>query len=142
MPAETPDRPRPRANYPLARQAGDFIFVSGTSARRPDNSFSGAEADIMGTATLDIRAQARGVLENMRMQLTDLGADLTDLVDVTCYLVSMNDFGGFNEIYNSYFDAATGPTRTTVAVHQLPHPHILVEIKGMALKPLVSAGDV
>ena len=66
MPAEAPDRPRPRANYPLARQAGDFIFVSGTSARRSDNSFSGAEADIMGTATLDIRAQTRGVLENMR----------------------------------------------------------------------------
>ncbi len=135
MPSEAPYRTRPRANYPLARRAADFIFVSGTSSRRPDNTFSGAEADIMGTATLDIRAQTRGVLENMRTQLTDLGADLGDLVDVTCYLVSMNDFGGFNEVYNSYFDAATGPTRTTVAVHQLPHPHILVEIKGTALKP-------
>ena len=89
----------------------------------------------MGTVTLDIRAQTRGVLENMRMQLTDLGADLEDLVDLTCYLVSMNDFGGFNEVYNSYFDAATGPPRTTVAVHQLPHPHILVEITGTAFKP-------
>ena len=57
----------------------------------------------MGTVTLDIRAQTRGVLENMRMQLTDLGADLEDLVDLTCYLVSMNDFGGFNEVYNSHF---------------------------------------
>ncbi|MDG2033154.1 MAG: RidA family protein [Rhodospirillales bacterium] len=135
MPAETSDRPRPRANYPLARRAGNFIFVSGTSSRRPDNTFAGAEADAMGTATLDIRAQTRGVLENMRTQLLDLEADLGDLVDVTCYMVSMNDFGGFNEVYNSYFDAATGPTRTTVAVHQLPHPHILVEIKGTAFKP-------
>ncbi len=135
MRAESSNRLQPRANYPLARQTGDFIFVSGTSARRPDNTFSGAEADIMGTVTLDIRAQTRGVLENMRMQLTDLGADLEDLVDLTCYLVSMNDFGGFNEVYNSYFDAATGPTRTTVAVHQLPHPHILLEIKGTAFKP-------
>ena len=135
MPAEASDRPRPRANYPLARRAGDFIFVSGTSSRRPDNTFAGAEADIMGTATLDIRAQTRGALENIRTQLTDLETDLGDLVDVTCYLVSMNDFGGFNEVYNSYFDPATGPTRTTVAVLQLPHPHILVEIKGTAFKP-------
>ena len=135
MSAKASDRPRPRANYPLARRAGDFIFVSGTSSRRPDNTFAGAEADVMGTATLDIRVQTRGALENMRTQLTDLEADLGDLVDVTCYLVSMNDFGGFNEVYNSYFDAATGPTHTTLAVHQLPHPHILVEIKGTAFKP-------
>jgi 2-aminomuconate deaminase len=47
----------------------------------------------------------------------------------------MNDFGGFNEIYNRFFDAATGPARTTVAVHQLPHPHLLVEIRGVAYKP-------
>ena len=135
MPAKAPNRPRPRANYPLARRAGDFIFISGTSSRRTDNTFAGAAADVMGTATLDIQAQTRGVLENMRTQLEDLGASLGDLVDVTCYLVNMNDFGGFNEIYNSYFDSATGPARTTVAVHQLPHPHILLEIKGTAFKP-------
>ena len=26
------------------------------------------------------------------------------------------------------------PTRTTVAVHQLPHPHLLIEIKVVAYK--------
>ena len=77
------------------------------------------------------------MLENICTQLTDLGADRGDLVDVTCYLVSMTDFGRFNEIYNSYFNATTGPTRTKVAVHQLPHPYILVEIKVTAFKPRV-----
>ena len=71
----------------------------------------------------------------MKKSLSDQGANLSDLVDVTCYLVNMNDFGGFNEVYNEYFEAATGPTRTTVAVHQLPHPHLLVEVKGSAFKP-------
>jgi Endoribonuclease L-PSP len=42
----------------------------------------------------------------------------------------MNDFKGYNQIYGEYFDF-DGPTRTTVAVHQLPHPHLLIEIKGM-----------
>jgi 2-aminomuconate deaminase len=54
---------------------------------------------------------------------------------VTCFLVNMNDFGGYNETYGEFFDF-DGPTRTTVAVHQLPHPHLLIEIKAMAYKPL------
>lgn len=45
----------------------------------------------------------------------------------------MNDFGGYNEVYAEYFDY-NGPTRTTVAVHQLPHPHLLIEIKVVAYK--------
>ena len=46
----------------------------------------------------------------------------------------MNDFGGYNETYARYFDES-GPTRTTVAVHQLPHPHLLIEISGIAHRP-------
>jgi enamine deaminase RidA (YjgF/YER057c/UK114 family) len=29
----------------------------------------------------------------------------------------------------------TGPARTTVAVHQLPHPHLLIEIQAIAHLP-------
>jgi len=63
-----------------------------------------------------------------------VGADLHDLVQVTTYLVSMNDFGGYNAAYAEYFDES-GPTRTTVAVHQLPHPHLLIEMQAIALLP-------
>ena len=126
---------KPRANYPHAKRAGDFIFVSGTSSRRADNSFAGAEADEMGTVRLDIEAQTEAVIENIRDVLESLGAGLEDLVELGCFLVNMNDFGGFNAVYNRYFDAETGPARTTVAVHQLPHPHLLVEIKAVAWKP-------
>ena len=58
-------------------------------------------------------------------------ADLSDLVQVTTYLVNMNDFGGYNEVWGEFFDE-TGPTRTTVAVHQLPHPHLLIEMQAIA----------
>ena len=40
-----------------------------------------------------------------------------------------------NSAYNDYFDAATGPARTTVAVHQLPHPNLAIEIKVIARDP-------
>lgn len=129
-------RPKPRANYPHLRQAGDFVFLSGTTSRRPDNSIAGAEVDEVGTARLDIEAQTEAVIENMRELLASVGAGLEDLCEVTCYLVNINDFGGFNRAYNRYFKAETGPARATVAVHQLAHPHFLVEIKGVAWKPI------
>jgi 2-aminomuconate deaminase len=124
----------PRGRFPHVRRAGPFVYVSGTSARRPDNTIAGASADDMGTTALDIREQTRAVIENVREILTGAGAALDDLVQVTSYLVSMNDFGGYNEVWAEYFDES-GPTRTTVAVHQLPHPHLLIEIQAVAYVP-------
>lgn len=37
------------------------------------------------------------------------------------------------KVYNQYFKAETGPSRTTVAVKQLPNPVLLIEIKAIAL---------
>ena len=124
----------PRGKFPHVKRAGDFLFLSGTSSRRPDNSFAGAAVDAMGTTTLDIRAQTRAVIENVRDILAGVGASLSDVVEVSTYLVSMNDFGGYNEVYGEFF-GFDGPSRTTVAVHQLPHPHLLIEIKVVAYCP-------
>ena len=43
----------------------------------------------------------------------------------------MNDFAGYNGGLWRVFDHQ-GPARTTVAVHQLPHPHLLIEMKAVA----------
>jgi 2-aminomuconate deaminase len=125
----------PRGKYPHLKRAGDFLFVSGTSARRPDNTIAGAEVDALGTARLDIREQTRATIENIRDILQSDGAELKDVVEVSSFLVNMNDFGGYNEVYGEFF-SLDGPARTTVAVHQLPHPHLLIEIKAVAHKPL------
>ena len=130
-----PGKPTPRGSYPHIKRAGDFLFVSGTSSRRPDNTFAGANADDMGTVSLDIRQQTRSVLENIEGILQSVDAELKDVVEISSYLVNMNDFGGYNEVYSEFFDY-DGPARTTVAVHQLPHPHLLIEIKAIAYKPL------
>jgi len=125
-------RPAPRGAYPHLRVVGDLIFVSGTSARRADGSIDGATAGADGTVTLDIRAQTRAVLDNIVALLGDVGLSLEDVVDVTSFLVTMDDFDGYNEVYATYFAAEAGPARTTVAVHQLPHPHLNIEIKAIA----------
>ena len=125
----------PRGPYPHIKRAGDYLFVSGTSARRVDNSIAGADVDGLGTAHLDIRAQTRAVIENVRDILASAGAALSDIAEISTFLVNMNDFAGYNEIYAEYFDHQ-GPARTTVAVHQLPHPHLLIEMKAIAYKPV------
>ncbi len=122
---------KPRGKYPHIKKVGNFLYVSGTSSRRSDNTFAGVEVDEMGTTNLDIREQTKAVLENIDSILKTEGSSLADVMDVTTFLVNMNDFGGYNEVYGSFFDY-TGPTRTTVAVHQLPHPHLLIEIKAVA----------
>lgn len=129
-----PGKATPRGRFPHVRVAGGFAFVSGTSSRRPDNTIAGASVDELGTVAVDVREQTRAVLENIRDILGAVGAGLEDLVSVTTYLVSMNDFGGYNEVYAEFFDE-TGPARTTVAVHQLPHPQLLIEISGIAAIP-------
>ncbi|WP_027137101.1 RidA family protein [Gaetbulibacter saemankumensis] len=125
----------PRGAYPHTKRVGDFIFVSGTSSRRPDNSIAGVEIiDNMGTKKLNIEVQTREVLKNIEKNLAKENATLNDIVDVTTFLVSMNDFAGYNKAYGEFFNKETGPTRTTIAVHQLPHPDLLVEIKVTAYK--------
>ena len=125
------DRAQPLGRYPHTRRIGPWVFISGTSSRKKDNSYAGAELTEDAKWNLDIREQTKAVLENMKHYLQLNGGDLQHLVDVTVFLRDMQDFDAYNEVYNSYFPSA-GPCRTTVAVSDLPKPQILIEIKGTA----------
>ena len=119
---------RPRGRFPHVKRAGDFLFVSGTSSRQADDTIEGIG---------DIRVQTRAVLTNIRDILRSMDADLSDIVEVTSYLVDMNDFSGYNETYAEFFDY-DGPTRTTVAVRELPNPQLLIEIRVLAYRPIIA----
>ncbi len=116
----------PRGRFPHIRRAGDFLFVSGTSSRRPDDTIAGIG---------DVAAQTRAVIDNIRDILGSMGAGLADVVEVSSFLVDMRDFAAYNAAYAEYFDY-DGPTRTTVAVRELPHPDLLIEIRCVAYKPV------
>lgn len=130
-----PGKATPMGAYPHVKRVGDFVFVSGTSSRRADNSIEGVtETD--GQKHYDIKKQTRAVIENIRDYLAQESATLAEVVDVTTFLVNMDHFVGYNEVYGEFFDKQTGPARTTVAVAQLPHPDLIIEIKAMAFKKL------
>ncbi len=128
------NKAQPLGNYPHVKRVGNFIYVSGTSSRRRDNTHIGAVQDKAGNWQLDIRAQTKAVIENIGDLLQSMGADLTHVIDITTFLVDMEDFGEYNKVYGTFFNH-TGPTRTTIAVHQLPHPNLLIEIKAIAYLP-------
>jgi 2-aminomuconate deaminase len=79
----------------------------------------------------DIAAQTRATLENLQRVLTEAGARLDQVVDITCFLIDMKrDFATFNKVYGEWL-AEIGPTRTTLEVRALPTP-IAVELKAIA----------
>ena len=60
----------PRGAYPHTKRVSDFIFVSGTSSRRADNTIAGVDIiDEMGTKRLNIEVQTREVLLNIEKNL-------------------------------------------------------------------------
>jgi len=132
--AVLPGKARPRGTFPHFRRAGDFIFVSGTSARRADDSIAGVASDASGRTVLDIRTQTRAVVENIRDILAAAGAALSDVVEVSTFLIDMGDFAAYNAVYSEFF-GYQGPARTTVAVAALPHPQLLIEMKAVAYHP-------
>lgn len=111
----------PLGNYPALRRRGPWLFVSGMSARQAD-----------GTVPGDAARQTRLVIEKIRTALAAEGADLSHCVSLSCYLVDMADFAAYNAAYAEFFPDLSGPARTTVAVHQLPHPNMRVEITATA----------
>ena len=129
--AVLPDRPEPKGRYPHYRRAGDFIFVSGTTSRRPDNTYVGATEDESGKVTLDIKEQTRATIESIGSILEAAEATLDDVVQISTFLVNMEDFEGYNQMYGEFFDES-GPARTTVGINQLHHPHLLIEITATA----------
>jgi 2-aminomuconate deaminase len=129
---------QPRGRFPHIKRAGDYLFVSGTSSRRADNTIAGADTDSSGATKLDIRTQTRALIENIRDILASIDAELKDVVEISTFLVNMDDFAGYNDVYAEYFDE-NGPARTTVGVRELPHPHLLIEIKAIAYKPVAAA---
>ncbi|MEM9207893.1 MAG: RidA family protein [Pseudomonadota bacterium] len=130
----TDSAPPPVGAYPHARRVGSLLFLSGIGPRSPDGGqIPGVVLDGDGNVeSYDIEAQCRSVFANVEAVLASAGATLADLVDITVFLTDIpRDFTIYNRVYAEFFDAATGPCRTTVEISRLPTP-IAIELKCIA----------
>ena len=126
MPKHVPHVPNgvnPLGPYSIATEANGMVFISGQVAIDPATG-SGIEGDVA--------AQARRVMENLSLVLTDLRLSFTDIAKTTIFLADMNDFAVVNEIYGSYFDSEP-PARSTIQAAGLP-AGFLVEIEVIAAR--------
>lgn len=116
------DAKPPAGAYSPALRAGPFIFLSGQVPKDP------ATGRLIGE---DVQAQTHTVMQNCRRLLEAAGASLDDVVSVTAYLASMDDWQAFDDIYRTYFTEPR-PTRTTVGAELRG---FLVEISIVAYRP-------
>ena len=76
-----------------ARQAGDFLFISGQIARAADGS------DVKES----VAAETHQVMENIGRILEEHGYSFDDLVNVTVWLSDIEGYHEMNKAYASYF---------------------------------------
>lgn len=124
--------PKPLGNYAHAVRHGDLIFVSGIASRDfVTDEIPGLVLDEKGNRVrYDIKRETRATLENIDKILRSAGSSLKRVIDVSVYLLDMNDFAAYNEIYAEFFHSHR-PARTTVAVSGLPGK-IAIEMKVVA----------
>ena len=110
------------APYSQAIRAGDFVFVSGQLALRPDHG------EIVGDS---IGEQTEQVFANLQAILEAAGSGLDRLVKTTVYLADLGDFAGMNEVYTRHVGEVP-PARATIEVSALPSG-AKVEIEAVAI---------
>jgi 2-iminobutanoate/2-iminopropanoate deaminase len=108
--------------YTPAVRAGDFIFVSGQLGMADGALVDGG-----------VSGQTAQAVVNLKARLEEMGADLTDVVKTTCFLVDMDTFTTFNDAYVAGFGNHR-PARSTIAVRELPAEG-QVEIEAIAFHP-------
>ena len=108
--------------YSPAVKVGNLVFLSGSI---PLDPISGQLVEG------GIKEQTTRVLENIKALLAAAGADFSDVVRTTVFMIDLGEFAAMNEIYASYFTAPY-PARSTVQVVKLPRD-VRVEIDVIAI---------
>ncbi|WP_267359559.1 MULTISPECIES: RidA family protein [unclassified Methylobacterium] len=115
--------PAPAGHYVQATAWGDLVFVSGQLPLRPDGTH-------MADATVE--AQIRRALANLLAVLAEAGSCPDHVLRVTAYLVGVEHWLVFDQIFAELFGPAR-PARAVLPVPQLHHGY-LVEVEAVATR--------
>jgi len=119
----TDKAPAPIGPYSQAVLAGNTLYTSGQIPLDP------ATGELVGGS---IEAETKQVMENLKAVLEAAGADFSNVVKTSIFIMNMDDFVAINTVYGSYINEETAPARETVQVARLPK-NVNVEISMIAV---------
>lgn len=105
---ETINAPGAIGPYSQAFTVKGLVYTSGQIPVNPQD----------GKIGVTIEEQAQQSCENVQAILRAAGCDFENVFKTTCFLIDMNDFEAFNQVYAKYF--ISNPARSCVAVKTLP----------------------
>jgi 2-iminobutanoate/2-iminopropanoate deaminase len=117
----TKQAPEAIGPYSQAIKAGGLLFSAGQIALDPANG------KIVDGGIVE---QTERVMKNLAAVLQAAGADWSNVVKTTVFLIDLGDFPVFNEVYGRHLGSAR-PARSTVQVSALPR-NAVVEIELVA----------
>lgn len=126
-----PGKAKPRGSFPHVKRVQNLVFVSGTSSRRPDESFAGITTFHDGSLFHNVFEQTRETMLNVSDILGTLSLGLSDIVDLEAFLINVEEEDLFHSAIDQVFDGSL-PAITTTVAKALPHPHQAVMIKAVA----------
>lgn len=120
---ETKNAPAPIGPYNQAILSGNTLYISGQIPMDPKTN------DLVSG---NIKMETKQSMENLAAILKAADMTFENVVKSVIFLKDMHQFSEVNEVYGSYFDAATAPARETVEVANLPK-FVNVEISMIAV---------
>lgn len=126
--------PQPLANYTEAFTVGDLVFAAGQLPTDWKNGVpqEARKLDLFPYYATDIKLQTRYMLQNLKTTFEAAGSSLDNIVKAQVFLMDLNDFNGFDEVWREFFDVP--PPRTTVGTTGLLVPGTLVEVDLIGVK--------
>jgi 2-iminobutanoate/2-iminopropanoate deaminase len=119
----TDEAPRGTGAYSQAIRAGDLVFISGQGPLDPRT------LEVVGQT---VEEQTEVTLRNVEAIARAAGGSLRDVVKVSAFLASIDQFPAFNSTYERIFNFEPRPARTTTGAELR---NILVEIDAVLYLP-------
>ena len=120
--------PAPLAHYTEAFKVGGLIFAAG---QLPTDFKVGIPAEAQTDPNFpyygsDIKKRTHFILNNLKRTFEAAGSSLDHVVKAQVFLIDLNDFNAFDEVWKQYFK--TPPARTTIGTSGLLVKDARIEI--------------
>jgi len=107
-----PNTPPPIGPYSHIARVGPFVTIGGVAGVNPQTGqLSGPDA----------YSQTEQIIKSFRVMLESVGSDLSRIIHINVFLISMEDFEEMNRAYVAQMGAHR-PARTAIGVRELPKP--------------------